>query len=264
MLIPQELHRVKALLDSFLGPSKRELDDTFQLQYGCPLCIQHKGERERNKFNLEVNIQKNLYNAWCCSQNDDSMRGTIPKLIKLFGNEDILKEYKHVINSFRNSKLYELSFTKEDFNIEFNTAEKTELTLPPTFKRFVEGEICPTQPLKYLTNRGIGWDVIKKHKLGYTIYDPEAKQTSSRVIIPSFNTFGELNYWTGRDFTNIKGRQKYFNPVVERKDIVFNEELVQWDADITLVEGPFDHIVVPNSIPLLGKALKTNFDLYQK
>ena len=118
MLIPQELHRVKALLDSFLGPSKRELDDTFQLQYGCPLCIQHKGERERNKFNLEVNIQKNLYNAWCCSQNDDSMRGTIPKLIKLFGNEDILKEYKHVINSFRNSKLYELSFTKEDFNIE--------------------------------------------------------------------------------------------------------------------------------------------------
>ena len=59
-------------------------------------------------------------------------------------------------------------------------------------------------------------------------------------------------------------RQKYFNPQVERKSIIFNEEKIQWDADITLVEGPFDHIVVPNSIPLLGKSLKQDFKLYQK
>ena len=33
-------------------------------------------------------------------------------------------------------------------------------------------------------------------------------------------------------------------------------------ADITLVEGPFDHIVVPNSVPLLGKALNEGYKLY--
>jgi hypothetical protein len=43
---------------------------------------------------------------------------------------------------------------------------------------------------------------------------------------------------------------------------VFNEEKIQWDADITLVEGSFDHIVVPNSIPLLGKALNKDYKLY--
>ena len=46
--------------------------------------------------------------------------------------------------------------------------------------------------------------------------------------------------------------------------IIFNEEKIQWDADMTLVEGPFDHIVVPNSIPLLGKSLKMDFTLYQE
>ena len=49
---------------------------------------------------------------------------------------------------------------------------------------------------------------------------------------------------------------KYMNPKVDKKEIIFNEEKICWDADITLVEGPFDHIVVPNSIPLLGKSLK--------
>ena len=31
-----------------------------------------------------------------------------------------------------------------------------------------------------------------------------------------------------------------------------------------MVEGPFDHIVVPNSVPLLGKVLNQDFDLYWK
>ena len=59
-----------------------------------------------------------------------------------------------------------------------------------------------------------------------------------------------------------KSVQKYYNPKAERKTIIFNEDKIQWNADITLVEGPFDHIVVPNSIPLLGKALNKEFKLY--
>ena len=35
--------------------------------------------------------------------------------------------------------------------------------------------------------------------------------------------------------------------------MIFNEKLVSWDSTIYLVEGVFDHIVVPNSVPLLGK-----------
>ena len=118
--------------------------------------------------------------------------------------------------------------------------------------------------MRYLINRGVGWDIINNYNIGYTDYDPENKSTSSRIILPSFNEFGELNYWTGRDFTSLPYRQKYFNPQVERMGIIFNEDKIQWDADITLVEGPFDHIVVPNSIPLLSKKLSTDSKIYQK
>ena len=48
----------------------------------------------------------------------------------------------------------------------------------------------------------------------------------------------------------------------KKEEIVFNEHLVNWDGDITLVEGLFDHVVIPNSIPLLGKELNSNFILF--
>ena len=264
MLIASEIHKLKAILESFLGDSKRELDDSFQLQFACPRCIEAKGEKERSKFNLEINLKKGVFNCWSCGQYDDEMHGSIKKLIKLYGNEEILNDYKQTVDSFKNSKLYDLSFCKNDFNIEIEAAESKEVELPTNFSQFKRDDFLSVKPLKYLEKRGITIDIVKKFSIGYTKYDKNFKQLSSRIIIPSFNEFGEINYWTGRDFTGIKGRQKYYNPVVERKNLIFNEDKVIWDADITLVEGPFDHIVVPNSIPLLGKALKEDFKLYQK
>ena len=261
-MILNEANKLKSLLDSFLGESKRELDETYQLQYPCPRCVAHKGNGEKSKYNLEVNLQKGVYNSWCCSQYDDEMHGSILKLIKLFGNDAILKEYKEIIYQIQSSKLYELSFNKGDFNIEFNTVEKKEVQLPSNFKLFKENEKNPYRAFKYLQSRNIGWDIIKKYQIGYTEFDKTQSQLSLRIVIPSFNKYGELNYWVGRDFSNWDKRMKYMNPIVEKKDIIFNEEKITWDADINLVEGPFDHIVVPNSIPLLGKTLKEDDKLY--
>lgn len=261
-MIPSEIYKLKSILDSFLGESKKELDETYQLQYGCIRCIENKGEKERNKHNLEINLKLGVYHCWACF--DDDMHGSILKLIKLYGNDQILKDYKETIKSLKESKLYKLSFTDKDFNIEYNTANKKELELPSNFKPLKNENQYNKGALNYLFKRGIDWDIIQQYNIGYTDYDKDNIQVSSRVIIPSFNEYGELNYWTGRDFTRLSYRQKYFNPVVERKNIIFNEEKVQWDADITLVEGPFDHIVVPNSIPLLGKSLKADYELFTK
>lgn len=263
-MIPQEIHRMKTLLDSFLGASKRELDESYQLEYPCPRCIDENGSQEARKYNLSLSLKKQLFNCWKCSSIHDEMHGSILKLIKLYGNETILKEYKEAIYSFRTSKLYELNFNNDDFNIDKVYSERKEVALPPNYVKFQEKGYNNPKALKYLLDRGIDWDIINKYNIGYTKYDENLKQVSSRIIIPSYNQYGELNYWTGRDFTSLEYRQKYFNPILERKDIIFNEDKVQWDADITLVEGPFDHIVVPNSIPLLGKSLKTDFKIYQK
>ena len=261
-MIPSEVYKLKTILDSFLGPSKKDLDDTYQLQYGCLRCIENKGDKERNKFNLEINLKLGVYHCWACF--DDDMHGSILKLIKIYGNDTILKDYKDTIKSLKESKLYSLQFNEKDFNIEYNTVNNKEIELPSNFKPLTCENQYNKGALNYLFKRGIDWDIIKKHNIGFTDYDKNNVQVSSRIIIPSFNEYGELNYWTGRDFTRLSYRQKYYNPVIERKNIIFNEEKIQWDADITLVEGPFDHIIVPNSIPLLGKSLKTDYKLYQK
>lgn len=78
--------------------------------------------------------------------------------------------------------------------------------------------------------------------------------------MPSFGDDGRLNFFIGRAFK--RGvKPKILNEEVEKTELVFNEHLINWDATIYLVEGPFDHLVTPNSIPLLGKILHNNLFL---
>lgn len=252
------------ILISFLGEPKNEIDDSLQLQFPCPRCIEENGLNEASKYNLEVNLRKQVFNCWKCSSEHDEMHGTIIKLIKLYGNHKILKEYREAIKNFQESEYFKLKYNINDFNLNTHIALNKEIQLPPTFHFFKENDSFPKEGLEYLFKRNISWDIIKKYNLGFTSIVKDNFLLSNRIIIPSFNEFGELNYWTGRYFGENKKVQKYFNLSIERKNIIFNEEKINWNADITLVEGPFDHLVVPNSIPLLSKKLKSDFLLYQK
>lgn len=264
----QELEKLYNILVEILGESKSGFDEkNFQYQFPCPHCIEKYGQEEARKFNLELNFSLQRMNCWKCSSEGEDMHGSILKLIKNYGNEKLLMEYKETIRSLRQTKLYKLSFKDSDFNIDTSIIEKEELKLPKSFKPFDRNGYNNPRALKYLMERGLTWDIIEEHKIGYTSYEEENKKGSYRIIIPSYNALGELNYWVGRDYLpqgekSAPWRLKYDNPKVEKKDVIFGEDKIQWDADITLVEGTFDHIVVPNSIPLLGKALNERYKLY--
>ena len=258
-----ELNKIYSILESFLGESKSGFDGkNMQLQFPCPNCVEKYGKAEERKFNLEINLSKQLFHCWKCADEGDEMHGSILKLIKLYGNEQLLKEYKEAIHSLRESKLYKLNFSDDDFNIDTKSVEIEDLKLPSSFKYIRKDKPLPKDVAKYLNSRGIGWDIIERYSMGYTEYTKDSFMPSYRIYIPSYDKYGDLNYWTGRDYLNRDKVVKYYNPKIERKNVIFNEEKVQWDADITLVEGPFDHIVVPNSIPLLGKVLNKEFKLY--
>ena len=264
MIIPEEIYKIKAILDSFLGESKSDdLSSDLQIEYPCPRCGEKYGFSENSKFNLSISLSKMKFQCWKCSSEDDSdMKGSLSKLIKLYGNEELYKEYKSLIKSLKESKLYNINLFK---NLHIDTESiKDDMELPEGYQLFTYGKPYSVEALKYLNDRNIKWDIINKFHIGYTTYNKDKKILSNRIIIPSYNAFGDLNYWTGRDYTEKNKRQKYFNPKVERKNIIFNEDKIQWNADITLVEGPFDHIVTPNSIPLLGKHLDAGFDIYWK
>ena len=264
----QELEKLYNILAVFLGEAKNGFDENaFQYQFPCPKCVERDGWMEARKFNLEVNLQKQLFRCWKCDSVDEHMSGTIVKLIRMYGNEKLLQEYKDIIRAIRDSELYKLNFSSNDFNIDTSIIEKEDLKFPPSFRPFKEDKYYNKGAMRYLNERGIGWDIINRYNIGFTEKeeDKKWKKSSYRIIIPSYNEYDELNYWVGRDYLPKKEgftRVKYDNPDAKKKEIIFNENKVQWDADITLVEGPFDHIVVPNSIPLLGKALNKEYKLY--
>tara|TARA_R110000823_G_scaffold24480_2_gene72781 strand:- start:446 stop:841 length:396 start_codon:yes stop_codon:yes gene_type:complete len=48
---------------------------------------------------------------------------------------------------------------------------------------------------------------------------------------------------------------KYLNPITSKEDIIFNEDKIDWNKNLFLVEGVFDSLFIPNSIPMLGKVM---------
>jgi len=94
-------------------------------------------------------------------------------------------------------------------------------------------------------------------KIGYC----SSGEYGGRVIIPSFNLNGRVNYFVGRSYTG--NWRKYLSPSVGR-DIVFNELYVDWNEDLIIVEGVFDAVVAENAIPILGSSLSVGSELFKK
>lgn len=266
MEIIPELQQIERLLESFLGPSKDGIDSNTQLQFNCPMCAMEKGIYEGDgKYNLEVNIQKNIFRCWACSETH-GMSGRIPKLILKFGNERLLKEYRELIATIRSSKLYSLNFLDENFTEKVEGFDEELISLPDGYLPFTFSDLNENAALQYLYSRNIGKEIINRFHIGYIPLTGKDRSMSGRVVIPSYTQLKILNYWVARDYTGKRKKTKYKNPgsdVIKKTDIVFNESLVNWYEDITLVEGPFDHIVVPNSIPLLGKTINPAYQIYK-
>lgn len=114
-MIAPEIKKMYDILVCFLGKSKSDIDDTLQLQFSCPHCQEREGSKEKNKYHLEINLAKGFYNCWKCSSIDDSMHGSVYKLIRKYGTPDLLKGYKEAVYAFRESSLYKIKFDKMIF-----------------------------------------------------------------------------------------------------------------------------------------------------
>jgi DNA primase len=104
--------------------------------------------------------------------------------------------------------------------------------------------------LRFLKKRGITQEDIVKYNIGFC-YDGPYK---NRVIIPSYDENGSINYFIARAF--IDEMTKYKNPPTDAKSAIGLELFINWDAPIILLEGMFDALTVKrNVIPLFGKII---------
>ena len=221
------------LVTDILGEPKSQYGRGGQYQFNCPVCSAEKGVKSDGKYNLEVNLEKNVYNCWSCIEN----HGSVKKLVYLWGNKNHKKRIKILLPEQ----------TTVDGEVEkdlFDGLPKEYIFLNSTYKSATK-----EKAIQYLKKRGLTEEHIEKYRLGYA----EKGKYKGRIIIPSYDSEDKVNFFTTRTFTNQK--PKYLNPKTEKSDIIFNEKLLSWYSTIYFVEGPFDHLVVPNSIPGLGKIM---------
>lgn len=239
------------ILEDIFGKCKSHNDYKGQMSFDCPVCSHEiKGlDRGDGKGNLEVNYRQNVFKCWVCSETSNT-HGSIYKLIKKYGNNKHLKKYE----------LFAPDLT-EEYKRTYNPVR---LPKECVFLKSVSNGFKLThhyrQVMTYLKSRNIGDDLIRKYDIGFCytgIYQ-------YRVIIPSYDEYDTVNYFIARSYLP-NSKRKYINPEAEKEKIIWNEHLINWDEPVYLVEGVFDSIFLPNSIPMLGKKISNLlFDLLYK
>ena len=224
----QRERKLAALRRAFKDPDARA--SGAEISFFCHKPKPNGCGGEHHKRKLSVNIDDDVFHCWVCGYGGHSLE----PLLRPLGEKD--RDY-------------------QDYLAEHKPKEKQEKrhAVPKLPKEFLP-LACPRptpyykQAIAYLANRGIGEEDILTYKLGYA----EDGKYADRIIIPSFDEYGELNFFTARGIWE-RVQPVYLTEQFD-KDIIFNDLLVDWSRPITLVEGAFDGIKAgTNAIPMLGK-----------
>lgn len=214
-----------------------------------PNC-QSLSDPDKKKFVIET-VNNFQAHCWVCQEKTKAIFYTIKK----YKNSELLQEF---IDRFSNNKNY--YFDEESFI----TKTEIELKLPESFRLLVEFDkenkiIKPYY--KYLESRNVSYEDFWYFKLGCALDD---EKYSNRIIIPSFDENGKLNYFTTRAILPNMSLQKLHCTATKEK-IIFNEINIDWTRPLTIVEGPFDLMKSnKNSVCLLGSSLSKEHLLFMK
>ena len=194
----------------------------------CPFC-------HHNKKKFAVNSNNLRWHCWHCGAKGGHI---IWLLKKLNLSRDIVARFKEVLSDV-DIKRYKTTTAQSTL---FLPSEYKPLWKPSKSYQYLHA-------ISYLKDRDIRSEDILRYRIGYCEEGPY----SGRVIVPSYDSNNQLNYFTARSF--FEGGMKYKNPPVT-KNIVAFENVINWNEPVILCEGMFDAIALRrNAIPLLGKTL---------
>jgi DNA primase len=201
-----------------------------ELAFYCPFCHHHKQK-------LQVNTETQKWHCWTCNSGGKKLTSLLRKL-------DVDKKTISVIREIYGDTAYNPQKDDSDAKVFINLP-KEYISLASEPKGFNPEY---KHAMHYLTQRGIGMAEIVKYNIGYCKDGLYAR----RIIIPSYNSDGSLNYFISRSYYQDE-KMKYKNPPIS-KNIICLDSQINWKEPIILCEGVFDAITIRrNAIPLLGK-----------
>lgn len=233
----KKLKILTSILGNYYSSSNEKL-------FYCPHCEHHKQK-------LSVNVEKNVFKCWVC----DYKGKDLYRIVRRYGIYEQRRNWKELTSTV-DVENFSTSLFESDI-----AEQKQVIDLPKEFISLANKSLPPLSmyATNYLQSRGVSKNDIIRWKIGFC---PDG-EFGGRVIVPSFNDDGDLNYFVARSYD--QAWPKYLNPRNANKNIVFNELFLDFDEDLILVEGAFDAVVAgPNAVPILGSTLRDNHALIQK
>ena len=223
-------------IENILGKSSKKARDNYA--FHCPFCNHRKKKLE---INMATNEQgHNPWECWVCQTKGRTIRSLLKQL-----------------RTPRDEAAEILKYLPKGSQIEYKQLSIIEM--PKEYQPLYSSSqtsVIANLVKKYLYDRGLNDNDFIKYGIGYCT----SGEYGGRVILPSYSESNRLNYFVGRSYDG--NYFKYKNPEVS-KDIIFFENLINWNAPIILCEGVFDAIAIRrNAIPLLGKNIPNS--LYKK
>ena len=218
------MNKLIHLLERTLNSRSKKLTKQDEYMFYSPFVSHYKPK-------LQINMSSQKWHCWVSNQGGHSLYSLFKKI-----NADsrYFSELKDIVF---------IPTTKDEVE------SKVIVSLPREYQPLWKSSksLFYKHALNFLKKRGITKIDLQKHKLGFCddgIY-------SNRVIVPSYDDSGILNYFVGRSFMG--DNMKYKNPNVSR-DIIPFDWFIAWTYPIVLCEGVFDAISIrTNAIPMLSK-----------
>jgi DNA primase len=236
----EQKQAIVSILKRTFGSPKKEYEGLVEYEFNCPAPMCRK---DVNKFNLGYNTTKGIFRCWKCNY-----RGIVHIAVSDYGSKDdaerlelILPKSKHTLGKTQ----------KYDETVPDENSAVCEL--PEGFWSLSKKRNSKyyRKAMEYLKERKVDQETISKFDIGYTEDGPR----KFRIIIPSKNSEGKINYYEARSYMPWV-KPNYHKPDAPTKsEIIFNSANIDFNLPVFLVEGVFDMFPLYNAVAMLGKEI---------
>lgn len=234
----EENYILLSLLESVLGKGIHKSKGNYA--FVCPFHISNPPGKKNFEIQLETNEKgENPWACWACANTKGKTILSLFKKLKV--THDKINELNFIIKPGSKKQYIPPESIKlpEEFIYLNNITNLSKLD-----------QLEARRAIQYLKERKITKEDILKYNIGFC----NKGKYEGRIIIPSYDSKGIINYFIARSYRE-DIFPKYKNPPISSK-IIGLELFINWDAPIILCEGIFDALTIKrNVIPLFGKII---------
>lgn len=220
--------------------------------FHCPKC-------KHRKRKLEINLKSDDYHCWVCDFKGKNLHSLF-KYVKAsstqFRKLNSLKGYNYSSGDIDKEDLKTRIFNSASSTIDKTSQKENNIILPRDAKSIYQyqADFDHKNALNYLLkDRGFLMEDLIRYNVMYM--DRDSYKYANRILVPSYNIDGNINYFFTRTFYEHNGL-KNINSPGERRNIIFFENFLDFNHPLTIVEGGFDAMKVRiNSTPTLSKVI---------